>query len=891
MNVLWKCCKRSLKENKSRTIVTILGVALATALICAVSCMGTSFLESYEVFLRQKSDWHARFTAVSKEDLKYFENNQALQEVWCLKRNGYGRVLQEADKACYLEMIAYNQDFYDHGKLTLTKGRLPEKEGEIIVGKTLRSDCGYDVRVGDEIEVEIGDRAVRGQLLELGTDYISGNKDPEDNETLLVRETKKFKIVGMYHDGYSNLLMARRDGTTHPVLRAYYFDETPGEYYDVYVRYTKAGLKNHEKVASGILGISEEALKRVFIDGKNVSEKEIRQVTKRAKDFTLNRMLILLENPSLLMKYYYAELGLVGLIYLFVIYAGVFCINNSFDLSFTERIRFYGMLSSVGTTKRQKRKIVWMEAIYIAGIGIPVGILAGCVLTRILVGFVNLAISILRRDMGFQMRFKISLAGILISVIVSATMVFLSAMESAVRSSRIMPLSAIRMNEFVRSGDKESGSKKGPKHKRTPSLLRKLFGPCGNVAYQNFKRSKLKYRASITSVAISVSLLMGFSFVECLFDVYEEMIYRQGGDPYWQIALYPNTADSYEKIKEVALFDGVTKSLFQEETMIQTEKGVIPYLDGIQLVYPDRLQVIVLDDDSFSELCRQTGVDPKEAMGKGIADSEVILWKSENMYEVSSELLPKTADFQNIKEIQGKQVKLGKTKGEYLMEEVSIEIAGQIDHAPGHVMNERWAVTIYVDQSFKEKYPELIYQGRRGFFLCEDAIALENAIEDMELQDCYVVNVDQDLKTNQFTKILVISLMGGFIFVIFLICVTNVINAISTNMELRAPEYAKLIAIGMTGKQFKGMLWAEGAFIAGKGLAYGLAIGYAISYALYRFFWEVDDKQFTFGWRIPIWESLAAIFAVAIMMMIVLRCSRKKLQKKNLIETIRGENI
>ena len=46
MNVLWKCCLRSLRENRRRTIVTILGTALATALITAVSCMGTSYLAS-----------------------------------------------------------------------------------------------------------------------------------------------------------------------------------------------------------------------------------------------------------------------------------------------------------------------------------------------------------------------------------------------------------------------------------------------------------------------------------------------------------------------------------------------------------------------------------------------------------------------------------------------------------------------------------------------------------------------------------------------------------------------------------------------------------------------------------------------------------------------------
>ncbi|MBQ2100062.1 MAG: ABC transporter permease, partial [Lachnospiraceae bacterium] len=73
MHVLWKCCKRTLQENKNRTIVTILGVALATGLITAVACLGVSLLASYTQYIKKtQGDAHVIFSAVSGKDVKRF---------------------------------------------------------------------------------------------------------------------------------------------------------------------------------------------------------------------------------------------------------------------------------------------------------------------------------------------------------------------------------------------------------------------------------------------------------------------------------------------------------------------------------------------------------------------------------------------------------------------------------------------------------------------------------------------------------------------------------------------------------------------------------------------------------------------------------------------------
>lgn len=90
MNVLQKCCFRSLKENRKRTLVTIVGVILATALITGVACLATSFRASMvEYEKKQNGDWHYCFYGVSPRDLKYFEENRNLERFVLRQPLGY----------------------------------------------------------------------------------------------------------------------------------------------------------------------------------------------------------------------------------------------------------------------------------------------------------------------------------------------------------------------------------------------------------------------------------------------------------------------------------------------------------------------------------------------------------------------------------------------------------------------------------------------------------------------------------------------------------------------------------------------------------------------------------------------------------------------------------
>ena len=864
MNVLWKCCLRSLRENRRRTIVTILGTALATALITAVSCMGTSYLASRLENEKKVCDWHGRFLAVEEDDLKYFENNKAIEEYWLVGREGYG-LFEGDEKGIYLDVRSPEKKFFERQNIVLSSGRLPENEGEILLCKELRTKHGMDLKLGDMVTIQIGDRFLGDSEVMLGTEYQNG-------ETIRIREVRTYEIVGFYKEGEGSFLWMRRGGSSKQVYNAYTADAGPWKLTDVYLRYTKEGLKNHEEVEQGLLGISPELRQIVFGYGnsRGATEEERLQAACRAKDYTFNMGLAYLECPSLMMNEFYATIGAVSILFLIIVYAGVFTINNSFDLSFTERIRSYGMLSSVGTTKRQKRMILWMEAAYIGAFGIPLGIVIGCLFTLGLVAVTNLAIPLIAKNLSFHMVFHVSVAGILASMVVAALMILLSAAESAVRASRITPISAIRMNDTVKSETKP---------KKASKLIGRLFGIGGVIALQNFRRSKKKYRAIISTIAVSVALFLGLGFIGTYFDSMEGILKSEGFD--WQLEVTLPSGTGYEDDVEIANSPLVTKYIITTIGIVKVKESETPQND-------DFVYVVALDDNAFSEICKLAGVSASEAKGKAIVNcTRTILEKDEKgnlkkRQELISEV--KVGDT-----IAGRSFRLGESEEV----QVNLSVAGLTEELPLSTPYrgiER--IMAYVSWDYVRADPELFASQRVGAcFLCEDTQALIEEIEEKNLVGCTYQDYDREYREIRFAKILTLSILAGFITVITLMGIANIVNAVNTNLELRAPEFAKLKAIGMTEKQFGSMLWTESMFYGAKGLLWGILCGIGISYGIYRFLWESSDKSFVFDYHFPVLESLLCVVMVAFLFYVVIRYGQKKMQRKNLIDTIREENL
>ena len=159
------------------------------------------------------------------------------------------------------------------------------------------------------------------------------------------------------------------------------------------------------------------------------------------------------------------------------------------------------MLKSIGATSKQIKATVFYEAFLLAIIGLPLGILAGILGAYILTIISNQLLS--DGDFAMSFAFKISLAGITISLILSFLTIFLSSLKSAIVASRTTPINSIRNTNFVKN--------KEPKL-TCPKFIKKLFGVGGAIAYKSGKRNKSKYRTTVISIVVCITAYIGLSY-------------------------------------------------------------------------------------------------------------------------------------------------------------------------------------------------------------------------------------------------------------------------------------------------------------------------------------------------------------------------------------------
>ena len=163
---------------------------------------------------------------------------------------------------------------------------------------------------------------------------------------------------------------------------------------------------------------------------------------------------------------------------------------------------------------------------------------------------------------------------------------------------------------------------------------------------------------------------------------------------------------------------------------------------------------------------------------------------------------------------------------------------------------------------------------------------LTNDILDIDSELNYY-DMDEEAKAEKSIVIVISIFLYGFIGVITLIGVTNIFNTITSNMELRQKEFAMLKSVGMTKKEFNHMINLETLFYSSKSLIYGSILGIIGSYFVHRAFAGKIDTQFV----LPYKAILICILFVFIVVYMIMKYSINKINKQNMIETIRKENI
>ena len=154
-------------------------------------------------------------------------------------------------------------------------------------------------------------------------------------------------------------------------------------------------------------------------------------------------------------------------------------------------------------------------------------------------------------------------------------------------------------------------------------------------------------------------------------------------------------------------------------------------------------------------------------------------------------------------------------------------------------------------------------------------------------KDLNIYNLSEELKQIKTTILIFGIFIYGFIIVVTLIGITSVFNTITSNVELRQKDFAMLKSIGMTKKEFNRMITLESLFYSFKSLFIGIVLGIIGSYFVYKLMSGVAD----FGYIPPLKSIIIATIFIILIVFIIMKYSISKINKQNIIETIRRDNI
>jgi putative ABC transport system permease protein len=150
----------------------------------------------------------------------------------------------------------------------------------------------------------------------------------------------------------------------------------------------------------------------------------------------------------------------------------------------------------------------------------------------------------------------------------------------------------------------------------------------------------------------------------------------------------------------------------------------------------------------------------------------------------------------------------------------------------------------------------------------------------------YVVNIEEMYNAVRGVRNLILTFIYGFVGMLILVGLTNVISTISTNIRSRSREFAVLRSAGMTYSGLKKMLNLESILSSARSLLFGLPIGCGLSYLMYQSTIRTADFSYKFPW-FAVLQCVLGVFAVT---WVTMRYSASRLRGKNIVETIRAES-
>ncbi len=937
MKGLTNYTNKSLRANKVRTIVTVLGIALAAALLTAVFTTFTSL--AHFLYLQEDAisgSWMAEVSSVEKaaisEGVEKAKQDSNITGIAELADVGFAELTSNEQNVLghYQVVKSASGDVENLLSIKPSSGRMPEREGEVLLFDVWRTS--EDVQIGDEITFLIGDRVVEvsedaaeqtdasstsfkdGEKLDSSTGYLysSGYGSTDDdaspvNERLEGLHDRTYKVVGFYNR--ANYALSTATGTVALTVD----DPEATGYTEVYL--TLANASTSAQITTDVQSLFPD----MHVNLHNA----------------LLRYIGVSNDTSIWSTFF----GIIAVLAVVIIVSCISLIFNAFDISVGERIRQFGLLSSIGATRGQLRHAVLLEAciVGIGGIvlGIVIGIL-GCFVTFAFMGSIIASLAG-RSDIPFEV--CIDWKFIALAAALTLITVIVSAWIPALRASRTSIMDSIRTVGATRLSKK--GIARANRATNVTSLWKKhgvagrIFGIGGTLAHVNNKRSKASGRAAAVSMALSVILLMtAGSFGYFLGDlthavtggakagdigVTSQIIYDdERGSDRTSAGEIDTSLGSTQKVRDERLVseEELYSKAYDE---LSVSAGAIPkgwvlsgtsevsipktmageaYVEGYASdmqeeddAYRALAYICYVDDDVFNEYAESCGLDARafyqEGTVRAIGASESYGNDGET-YKLL-QMLAGTGEVDVVDELGDAVNKFDVT---YIAKDYP-SVAGSYGERAAFFLPMSSAKSTCLIESI------LLF---RAYFDAEDGDHAALAKEIETRGNDYFHEIDKDdqsrarsftsyndykeeMNANEMLAMVVNVFCALFAGILALIAMANVFNTVTNSLILRRREFAVMKSVGLSNKQFRRMVTDECMRFGIAGLVPGLIISGGISYLLWRMVVQSFQLPFTLPWNYVLAAILMTIVAMGLSVVYGLhRCNAD-----NVVEALRTE--
>ncbi len=573
MNILSKVTWQAMKKNRTRTTVTVTGVILSAAMFMAVVTAAFSFWSWLrETKTKDMGDYYLQIRGASREEYQEILADPAVSHVADLPILGYYETTAESSPLKYSPVAMVTESFLETMEIDQIFGRIPENSSEILI-PMLVNNCRDAQGLP---EYQIGER--------ITISVLSG----EDGQSSATEMT--FTVVGIGNDkpyhavsGHQQrfLLTVADENSLEPVNHSLFVL--------THIPYSVFSLNNQ--------GYGSER--------------------------GLNADLLMLYGISTSGYYDNTFLVIIGLTLVccaIIIAVTVSTVRNAFAISVSERTRQFGLLRSVGATRKQLRRSVRFEALAVAAMGIPPGLALGYGGVALIFWIFRDTLANLNSNYELAMPAVLSPVTVLGAVLLCLCTLLLSVRKPARRAARVQPVEAIRQ-----TGEYQTA----PRKIRVWKLTERLFGFSALLGRKYYKVSRRKYRATVAALSISLVLFVLSGQLSDALLLSAATAGVENCD--LEVTVKGENAEGF--IEALRSHEGVTQSavtrqiqyeIFPHISVYNQDYLKLPYLSFMSdaMADPDSgwkqdsIRVVYLEDAALEAHLRQAGMDPAPYLGE-----------------------------------------------------------------------------------------------------------------------------------------------------------------------------------------------------------------------------------------------------------------------------------